>query len=119
MLEYDLGVADDPHLHTTIGADLLRLNVNMNELGISRELSPKAEHPVEPRADDHDDISMTHHGAARGAEVQRVIIGDEPTAHRRRQEGHAQGFDELPELHGWFRPAHPLPNDEHGTFCAQ
>src|SRR4029434_3707079 len=64
LLEHGLGVPDDPHLHATIGADLLRLNVDMNKLGISRELSPEAEHPVEPRSDDHDDISMTHHGTA-------------------------------------------------------
>ena len=41
LLEYGLGVANNPHLHATIGADLLRLDVDLNECGISRELSPK------------------------------------------------------------------------------
>ena len=118
LLEYGLGVANNPHLHATIGADLLRLDVDLNECGISRELSPEAEDPVEPRSNDHNNIGMMHHGAARGAEMQRVVVGNEPTAHRRRQEGQVQGLDELPELQGRLRPAYLLPNDEHGAFGA-
>ena len=81
LLQHGLGVPHNAHLDAPIGANLLRLDVDMNDFGVSRELPPEAKHPVQPRSYDQDDIGIAHHGAACGAEVQRMVVGNEATAH--------------------------------------
>ena len=82
---------------STFEFHLLGLDVDLDEfLG---RLAPALalavrQQPVEPRADQHDDVGGFEHGRARRARALRMRVGQQALGHAHRQEGSAALFDQ-------------------------
>ncbi len=74
--------------------------------------------PVEPRADQHDDVAILQHGRARRAGALRVRVGQQALAHAHRQERDAALFDEGADRVVGLRVGGALAEDDQGTLRA-
>ena len=93
-------VADQADLGRHVRADLLRVEVDLEHANALLESGrqPEVEDPVEPGADQQDDVRVLQcEGAGRGDEV-GIVVGDDALAHRRRQHGKVRALDEAAHL---------------------
>src|SRR5712691_12787832 len=116
LLHDCLGIADETHLHSAVDTNLLWLDVDLDDLGVRGELAAEAEHPGEPCPDHQDHVGVPHQGAARRAEVQRVVIGYEAAPHRGGYKRHAQRLHQPAQFQGGLRPPDALAHDHHGPL---
>ena len=108
------GVAGDAHLDIALDADLLRLDVHLDQLRVGSEALSHLEHPVEPRRQHHHHVGSAYRLAAGGGDVERVVVRDVAASHGGSEERHAEVLDELPEVPEGFvaGPADALANNQ-------
>jgi len=74
--------------------------------------------PVEPRAEQQDDVGVLQRESAPGRDRERVFVVDDTLAHRRAQEGQLGGFDEGAQLCLGPRIRRSLADDDERSFGA-
>jgi hypothetical protein len=77
-------VADEADSSRDVAADLRAVDVDLDRLHVRREArrEPEMHDPVEPRADQDDDVGLLQGGPTRRRDRERVLVVDDPLAHR-------------------------------------
>ena len=104
--EHGAAVADDRHVGLAVLADLGRVDVGVDDLGLGREGLQLAGDPVvEAGAQGDDQVALLQAGDrrdravhARHPEVQRVAVGQRAAGHQRGDDGDLAQLDEAPQL---------------------
>ena len=118
------GIADDADVNRIDLADLLRIDVDLNEArrgNRKRVLGPPraAVRLAERRADRHDDVGVTHrlvgHAGAPDAghpARERMIFGERALRHQRRRDGHRHQFGERLQFAGRLGDDHAVAGED-------
>ncbi len=114
-------VADDGRDDLDVGVHFLRLDVDLDEL--LRRFAPALalavrEQPVQPRADQHDDVGFLQHRRAGSTSALRMGVGEQALGHAHRQERHAALLDKALDLLVGLRVGRALAENDERTFCA-
>ena len=98
----------------TLCADRLGRDVELDDAHVLGEARRQAEvhDPVEAGAQQEDDVGFLQRVAARGADRQRVVVGQHALAHGRGQERQLGALDEGAHLVLGARPGHALADDD-------
>ena len=109
-----LAVADQRHFRRLVVADLLRRDVELDDLDVLGEARRQAEmeDPVEPRAHQEDDVGLLQRQGARRRDRQRMVVRHHALAHRRAHERDLGALDEGAHLVLGARPRHALADDD-------
>ena len=103
-----------------IRVHLLRLDVDLDEC--LRRVAPGLalavrQEPVEPGADQHDDVGLLQHRRACGAGTLRMRVGQKALGHAHRQKRYAALFDADCELVVGLRVGRAFPENHQGTLA--
>ena len=106
-----LDVAHDRHVGVAVLADLGRVDVGVDHLGLGRERIQLAGHPVvEPGAQRDQQVALLqrrHRGDgavhAGHAQVLRVAVGERAARHQRGDDGDAGQLGQIQQLARWPR----------------
>ena len=99
-------VADDRHVGDAVLADLGRVDVGVDHLGVGAKVRQLPGHPVvEPGAEGDEQVGLLQAGDggdravhARHTEVQRVAVGERAAGHQRGHDGDLGQLDEAAQL---------------------